>query len=334
MEGAADLFVEESVLGELFDRVVGADGDLAHVAGALVLVEHREEELFVLGGTGINDAVVLKLKTNALDLSPVVDPGEGVVDMPVGILWAAKDFAVGEVFAAGAVDPDGLFLVHIDAEIGAIVTIASGCFEMHLVLGLQEIAHQLLAFVDIFPRGNGIRQMQQPCFEHKFLILCQAHFRILRRGECWVERAAPAEIAVSSSLEEGIHPRTIGNTVHRDLLRIYTRERFGIRIRPEPDAHIDGLGEIHFDGVEKLELLLGAMLKEDVGEGAVPHRPEGVPAGFEDCFKGRFDHGQCDWISADCDEITFFDLRRVFYNHISKFIEALIAHQGLLSGNY
>ena len=61
MEGASDFFVEEGVLGELFDRVVGADGDLAHVAGAFVLIEHREEELFVLCRTGIDNAVVLKL---------------------------------------------------------------------------------------------------------------------------------------------------------------------------------------------------------------------------------------------------------------------------------
>lgn len=76
MEGASDFFVEECVFGELFDGVVGADGDLAHGACAGVLVEHGEEELFVFGCAGVDDAVVFELEADAFDFSSVVDGGE------------------------------------------------------------------------------------------------------------------------------------------------------------------------------------------------------------------------------------------------------------------
>ena len=48
VDGAADLLVEQDLAGPVDDPVVGADAELAEAAGALIGVEHLDQELLAL----------------------------------------------------------------------------------------------------------------------------------------------------------------------------------------------------------------------------------------------------------------------------------------------
>src|SRR5215218_9484839 len=65
---AADLLVEERVVGEAVDLVVESEGDLAEPAGALVDVQQRLEELEPRGGFGADDLALFEAEPDVLDL--------------------------------------------------------------------------------------------------------------------------------------------------------------------------------------------------------------------------------------------------------------------------
>ena len=56
VDRAADLLVEQDLLREAVDAVVGADPELAEPARALVGVEHLDQELLVALGGRVDDS--------------------------------------------------------------------------------------------------------------------------------------------------------------------------------------------------------------------------------------------------------------------------------------
>ncbi len=69
MDGAADLLVEQDVAGEAGDIEVGAEGELAEVAGAFVGIEVFEQIVLALGGTGIDDFAVFEAEADIDDFA-------------------------------------------------------------------------------------------------------------------------------------------------------------------------------------------------------------------------------------------------------------------------
>ena len=55
--------------GAAVDPVVGADPELAEAAGALVGVEHLDQELLAALGAGVDDLAALEAKPHAGDLA-------------------------------------------------------------------------------------------------------------------------------------------------------------------------------------------------------------------------------------------------------------------------
>ena len=73
MDGAAHLFVEEHVLGEAGDAVVGADAELAQGARAGVAVELGGQQFLVLAGGLFDHPAVLEPQLDVGDFLPVFD---------------------------------------------------------------------------------------------------------------------------------------------------------------------------------------------------------------------------------------------------------------------
>ncbi len=82
MERPPNLLIKQRVLAEVGDRVVGADGDLAQVPRACVLVEHLDQKLFVLLRARLNHAPALELQAHAFHFAPLIHRGERVVHVP------------------------------------------------------------------------------------------------------------------------------------------------------------------------------------------------------------------------------------------------------------
>ena len=76
VHGAADLLVEQDLLGAGGDPVVRADAELAEAARAVVGVEHLVQEVLALLGRGVHDLAVLEGEAHAGHLAAAVARGE------------------------------------------------------------------------------------------------------------------------------------------------------------------------------------------------------------------------------------------------------------------
>ena len=65
MDRAADLLVQQDLLGEAVDAVVGADPELAQAASPVVRVERLDQELLVALGGGVHDLPVLEAQPHS-----------------------------------------------------------------------------------------------------------------------------------------------------------------------------------------------------------------------------------------------------------------------------
>ena len=83
MDGAADLLVEQDLLREAVDAVVGADSELAQPARALVRVERLEQELLVSLGGRVDDRPSSNRSFTPDDLAAAVDRGIAEGDLAV-----------------------------------------------------------------------------------------------------------------------------------------------------------------------------------------------------------------------------------------------------------
>ena len=69
VNGPAYLLIEQGVLGEALDPVVGAEGKLSHIACPFVSLQHLQQELFILGRRGLRDFPILELQPDVLYLA-------------------------------------------------------------------------------------------------------------------------------------------------------------------------------------------------------------------------------------------------------------------------
>jgi hypothetical protein len=332
VEGAADLLVEQGVAGEVADGVVGPDGDLAHDAGAWVLVEHGEEEVLVLGGAGVDHAASLEDEADALDLAPVVNGGEGVVDVAVGPLRAAEDLAVGEVLRAGAVDPDRTGRVDVDGQVGAVVVVGRGRGEAQGAGGLEEGPDAFLALVDGPPRRDGVGQVEQPCLEHEAFVLAEGHLGVLGGGLGGEQGAAPAERPLGAPLEETHRNRAAGEAGRGQPVRGDGRGPLGVPLGPEDDAGVDGLDGVAVEGRAVFELGLLGGLHEDVVERFAGGFPEGVGPGPQGALVDGLDQGEADGVGLDHHQVAGLEPGRIGDEHFGESVEPRVTHGHLGAG--
>src|SRR5690606_23691042 len=97
VDGAADLLVEEDLAGPVGDAEVGADPELAEAAGALVGVEHLDQELLAALGGRVDDLAALEAEADARDLAAGVGRRQVEGDLALrGVLErAGEELAVG-----------------------------------------------------------------------------------------------------------------------------------------------------------------------------------------------------------------------------------------------
>jgi hypothetical protein len=174
VDGAADLLVEQDVLDEALDVVVGADAEFAEPARALVHVQHLEQVVLVLGGGGLHHQALAEHQADAVDLAPALAHREVVADAAFRRILhrAGEDFAAGHVVRGDGRDERAALDGH--AQVGA------GADDAHLVRAAQAGDEFLLLALLRLPRGDGVVEVQQVGAEHEVGEIGQAHLRVLR----------------------------------------------------------------------------------------------------------------------------------------------------------
>lgn len=176
VECAADLFVEEGVFGVFADRVVGADGDLAEGSGAVVLVEHGDEEFFAFGCGGVDDFAATEGEANIFGFAAAVDRRKAVTDdaFGCGFNGTGENFAVREIFVAVAVDPGAAF--DAEGEVGAL-----GRGEADFFFAVEIVDDALLTDADFAPGGGRVVEVQPGRRRRQYLRRLRATSRRLGR---------------------------------------------------------------------------------------------------------------------------------------------------------
>ena len=100
VDGAAHLLVEEHILVEAIDGVVGAEGEFTHPARAGIRGEHMVEQRFVLSGRRAHQLAALPRQPDVSHLSPAEDTQlEGDVTAHTLRLRSRVDLAIGHIDA-------------------------------------------------------------------------------------------------------------------------------------------------------------------------------------------------------------------------------------------
>ncbi len=176
MHRAADLLVEQDIPRELVYPVVQPERDLAQIACALVLVEHREQELLPARCSGVDHFTVLEREPDVLHLVSAVDSrvceahraGRGVLDGP------CKHLAIREVVGAAGVDPL--------AAADPVPKVGVRRLNVYLVVRCQHVRDPLLLVVYLAPLANGVVLIQQAGAEHELLVVGERHASVLSVG--------------------------------------------------------------------------------------------------------------------------------------------------------
>ena len=143
VDGAADLLVEEDLAGAVGDAEVGADAELAEAAGALVGVEHLDQEVLAALGGRVDDLAALEAEADAGDLAAGVGRRQVEGDLALGRVLdrAGEELAVG----------------HVVLAVGGL-EVAAG--DVQLQVGAGPLDVDLLAALD--PLGEPDRSPRRP----------------------------------------------------------------------------------------------------------------------------------------------------------------------------
>src|SRR4051794_18640188 len=137
VHGAAELLIEQHLLGRLGDPVVRPDAELAEAPGSLVGVEHLVEVLLAAIGARVDDLAILEPDPPPGALAASVDGREREAPLAVHAVLhrAREELAVGHVVRAVARDP--VAPRHVQPDVGA------GPDHVHLLAPLDPVGEAL-----------------------------------------------------------------------------------------------------------------------------------------------------------------------------------------------
>src|SRR3954454_13812467 len=262
---AADLLVEQDLLGASGDAVVGADPELAQPAGALVGVEHLVQELLALLGRRLHHLAALEAEANAGDLAAAVGGGERERHLALDRVLdrAGEELAVRHVVLADAGDPGPLGHAELDVR--------AGRGDPHLLLALDPLG-QPVDLVGLALPGRdrlGVRCEAGPVVE--VLVVGQRHPRLARVRVRREERQRPAVLPGGRAVHRGLHERLAGLLRPRLALGVRPRELARVDVGHDRDPHVGVLGGPGGRWRDPLELLVRG---EVVERGGRPLRGE------------------------------------------------------------
>src|SRR3954447_12600616 len=149
MNAAGHLLIEEGVAGNSGDAGIGADGELAKLACAVVYFEHGRQVVAALLGAEVRHTAALESQRHALDSPATVGGGVRVGDLSSDRLFyrRSEDLAAGEIALPVGVDEVAALDAH--GEVGARP------FDVDFSLTCQPIDDVLLLAGDLAPAVGG-----------------------------------------------------------------------------------------------------------------------------------------------------------------------------------
>ena len=138
MEAAADLFVEENIMREALDTLIGSNREFAHTTRAFDCIQGAQQEIFTLIRVGFYHLAGFKAQADACHLAPLENSGVGKNHLPLHAIFhrAGKYFAIRLISRPVA--------VHKHTSGNAQVQIGFRPHHMHTLLSLQPVNDFLL----------------------------------------------------------------------------------------------------------------------------------------------------------------------------------------------
>ena len=272
VDGSRDLLVEKDVADRLLDIGIEPEREFAHEARALVRVENLIRFESVVGGR-LRDLAVLEDEAHVLELDPVLDGGNVIVDHAVHAVFDGSgiDLAVGDIALALALDRADPF--DREGQVGVFRHDAHLVRPVHqLHEGRHRLAHLLI--------------VETADVEVEILVCLGAHARELAHAFGRVAQDHPLGLFYPEFVVDGVGV-ILGIGLHRFAVRI--RELVAVFAAANADIclHI-----LHFHlvvfrhALEELDVAAFQNLAFDL---IVAERDEGISARRKDLRNEQID---------------------------------------------
>src|SRR3954471_23252219 len=201
VHGAAELLIEQHLLGRLGDPVVRPDAELAEAPGSLVGVEHLVQVLLSPFGARVDDLAVLEAEPHAGHLAAAVHGGEREAHLAVHAVLdrTREELPVGHVVRAVAGDP--VAPRDVQPHVGA------GPHHVDLLAPFDPVGQPLDLLGLALPRRDRVVVVGEAGAVEELLVLGERHVGL--RGERLgrVERQRPAVRALGGALHRRLEER-------------------------------------------------------------------------------------------------------------------------------
>ena len=321
VDRAADLLVEQDLLGGGGDAEVRADSELAQPARAVVGVEHLDEELLALLGRGVHHLAVLEAHAHAGHGAAAVARREREDDLAVHRVLhrAGEELAVGHVVLAHARDP--VAPRHAKRDVGAVRLDADLLLALHPV---REPPHLLRLAL---PSGHRIPVEGEAGRVVEVLVGGQRHARLARKGVRREERERPSVAALGGASHRGLHDLLARLLLAGLLLRVRRGELAGVQRRHHRDVHVGVLDRPLRGRRNPVELLVARQLVERRLSAARLQLHDRQAAGAEDLLVDRLNERLGRGGGGDRAHVALLHPGRVANKDLSERLGAVVPHE-------
>ncbi len=276
VEGAAQLLVEQDVVREAVDVIVGADGKFAHETGTGIRAEHLEQEGLVLGGGGFGNLAVAEGQLDAFDHDAAGDGGVGIAHPAVDRIFdrAGEYFAVRHVVRAKG--------IHEGAALDRERQVHIRAAQHDLVVTLKGGDHRPLIYFNGFPVGQRVGFLGVAGLEYEIFKILEAHLGFHGIALGGIERADPLEGPFGAAPHLGFEDGRDGGLAALLFGRVDSRKAARVGCRGDLDAALElVIGQLA-EGGDEIELLIVGVLEEDLLLRGQVEQQMGVPAALQD----------------------------------------------------
>src|SRR5215211_3436699 len=320
VHGAADLLVEQDLLGAGGDAVVRADPELAEALGAVIGVEHLVQEGLAALGRGVHDLASIEAQLDPRHLAAAVGGRERVADLPLHRVLhrTREELPVGHVVLAHAGYPLASGDVQADVRPRAL--------HVHLLPAVDPVrqapdliglpppgAHRLL----IGGQAGGVVEV---------LVVAQRQARLARVRVRRKQRQRPAVLARGGALHRGLHQRLAGLLGAGLAPRVHLRQLAGVELGHDRDSHVGALRRPGGCRRDPVELLVAGVLEEAgrPARGRQLHHRE--PARLQHLLVHREHQRLRGRAGLDHADVALRDVRRIAHQDGRQRLDARVPH--------
>ena len=163
--------------------------------------------------------------------------------------------------------------------------------------------------------------------EEEVFVLVERHLGVLRVGVRRREGAAPTELATRDPVAAAHRGLALRGQLALPALGVRTRERAGVRLRPDEDRRVDRVQLSKLDRRHEVELLVRSVSDEELLQAAQAERRVRVRASLDRLAVQRQDKRRRNGVGIDPQQLSRLQAKRVVEHELGEAVVARVTHR-------